>query len=179
MPTPVDCSEGRERKFYQLPFFIIQTDRKTQLSLRIQTRNEKQLCKFLLVLRFFREDAESKGLGFWEGSQQDITVDKTSGKLDCGGGQSGQKTSLRGKIEEDVPFQSSCFRKMFFFLNMSPQCTVCEHCLSGQAVGFPSKRHPQGLGDHRERRGAVTSPCPGWGANANPGLLCWSSLVIF
>lgn len=179
MPTPVDCSEGRERKFYQLPFFIIQTDRKTQLSLRIQTRNEKQLCKFLLVLRFFREDAESKGLGFWEGSQQDITVDETSGKLDCGGGQSGQKTSLRGKIEEDVPFQSSCFRKMFFFLNMSPQCTVCEHCLSGQAVGFPSKRHPQGLGDHRERRGAVTSPCPGWGANANPGLLCWSSLVIF
>jgi hypothetical protein len=99
MPTPVDCSEGRERKFYQLPFFIIQTDRKTQLSLRIQTRNEKQLCKLLLVLRFFREDAQSKGLGFWEGSQQDITVDKTSGRLDCGGGQSGQKTSLRGRIE--------------------------------------------------------------------------------
>lgn len=61
MPTPVDCSEGRERKFYQLPFFIIQTDRKTQLSLRIQTRNEKQLCKLLLVLRFFREDAPEQG----------------------------------------------------------------------------------------------------------------------
>ena len=155
MPTPVDCSGGREKKFYQLPFFIIQTDKKTQLSLRIQTRNEKQLCKLLLVLRFFREDAQSKGLGFWEGSQQDITVDKTRGRLDCGGGQSGQETSLRGKIEEDILFQSCCFRKMLFFLNTSPQCTVSEHCLSHKAVGFPSKSHPQGLGDHREGSGKL------------------------
>lgn len=77
MPTPMDCSGLRERKFYQLPFFIIQTDRKTQLSLRIQTRNEKQLLKLLLIPHFFSEDAQSQRLDFWEGSQQDPIVNKT------------------------------------------------------------------------------------------------------
>ena len=120
MPTPMDCSGLRERKFYQLPFFIIQTDRKTQLSLRIQTRNEKQLLKLLLILHFFSEDAQSQRLDFWEGSQQDPIVNKTRGRLDCGGGHSGQKTSLWGKIEEDILFQSCCFKKMFFFLTWVP-----------------------------------------------------------
>ena len=73
----MDCSGLRERKFYQLPFFIIQTDRKTQLSLRIQTRNEKQLLKLLLILHFFSEDAQSQRLDFWEESQQDPIVNKT------------------------------------------------------------------------------------------------------
>ncbi|CAI9160423.1 unnamed protein product [Rangifer tarandus platyrhynchus] len=67
-----------------------------------RTRNHSEPRKGLSRLGRTRglwgpsEDAESQGLDFWEGSQQDTVVDKTRGRLDCEGGHSGQKTSLRG-----------------------------------------------------------------------------------